>query len=200
MNRQREATIASLSNARLWTYGAASGICAFKGPSRMNEPHAEHIHPEPAGEFSQEEPRLAPLHRGLTGRPMEKVRDDDYPYRGFLGCEAVCHLRVYLPASGDIDPANPVVMVATELGCNPGTSITNMAEHLAQEIRELYGLGPAEVLWIEHYNTHSYGPGSTLPEEFSHVTFSLDAQGHYCSPKWRYLSRTDAEGLAGEPL
>jgi len=131
---------------------------------------------------------------------MRKVRDEDYPYRGFWGCEAVCHLRVYFPQSGDIDPANPVVVVATELERNPGTSITNMAEHLAQEVRELYGLGPADLIWIEHYHERTLGLYSSLPEEFSHVTFSLDAHGCYCSPKWRYLCRADADGLAGEPL
>lgn len=166
----------------------------------MNEPHAEHTNPDPGEGFSQEEPLLAPRHVGLAGRPMKKIRDEDYPYRGFWGCEAVCHLRVYFPQSGDIDPANPVVVVATELDHNEGTSITNMAELLAQQVRETYGLGPAEMVWIEHYNERSLGPHSTLPEEFSHVTFSLDLQGHYCSPKWRYLPRADAEGLAGETL
>ncbi len=164
----------------------------------MNEPHAEHTNSNPTDDFS--EVHLPPRHRGLAGRPMEKIRDEDYPYRGFWGCEAVCHLRVYWPVSGDIDPGNPVVVVATELERNEGTSITNMAEHLAQEVREVYGLGPASLIWIEHYHERELGRYSSLPEDFSHVTFSLDAQGHYCSPRWRYLSRTDAEGLAGEPL
>ena len=34
---------------------------------------------------------------------------------------------------------------------NPGTSVTNFAEHLATAMRKQYGLKPEDVIWIEHY-------------------------------------------------
>jgi hypothetical protein len=43
------------------------------------------------------------------------------------------------------------IFVATELPDNPGTSVTNSAEHLATAMREEYRLKPEDVIWIEHY-------------------------------------------------
>jgi hypothetical protein len=51
-----------------------------------------------------------------------KREDRVYPYRGYGGSRANCHLRMY-------EMADYTVIIATELPDNPGTSVTNFAEY-----------------------------------------------------------------------
>ena len=68
-----------------------------------------------------------------------------YNYKGFWGCDSYCDVEAHQRSDGKY------VFVATELRGNPGTSVTNFAEHLATAVRSQYGLKPEEVIWIEHY-------------------------------------------------
>src|SRR5215470_19803845 len=68
-----------------------------------------------------------------------------YDYKGFWSCDSCCDIEVHRRNDGKY------VFVATELPDNPGTSVTNFAEHLATAMRRQYGLKPEEVIWIEHY-------------------------------------------------
>jgi len=68
-----------------------------------------------------------------------------YDYKGFWNCDSCCDIEVHRRSDGKY------VFVATELPGNPGTSVTNFAEHLATAMRRQFGLRPAEVIWIEHY-------------------------------------------------
>ena len=68
-----------------------------------------------------------------------------YDYRGFWNCDSRCDIEAHRRSDGRY------VFVATELPDNPGTSVTNFAEHLATTMRRQYGLKPDQVIWIEHY-------------------------------------------------
>ena len=68
-----------------------------------------------------------------------------YHYKGFWGCDSCCEIEVHRRSDGKY------VFIATELPDNPGTSVTNYAEHLATAMRRQHGLKAEEVIWIEHY-------------------------------------------------
>jgi hypothetical protein len=68
----------------------------------------------------------------------------------FLSSEkAVCHLRIFQDKSTSI-------VIATELDTNPGMSITNAAEVLAEKIVTQFHLDPKHTRFIEHYGQESY--------------------------------------------
>jgi hypothetical protein len=68
-----------------------------------------------------------------------------HDYKGFWGCDSCCEIEVHRRSDGKY------VFIATELPDNPGTSVTNFAEHLATAMRRQHGLKPEDVIWIEHY-------------------------------------------------
>jgi hypothetical protein len=68
-----------------------------------------------------------------------------YDYKGFWGCDACCDIEVHRRSDGKY------VFITTELPNNPGTSVTNFAEHLATAMRRQHGLKPEDFIWIEHY-------------------------------------------------
>src|ERR1700747_14228 len=68
-----------------------------------------------------------------------------YDYKGFLNCDSFCDIEVHRRTDGKY------VFVATELRDNPGTSVTNFAEHLATAMCKQHRLKPEDVIWIEHY-------------------------------------------------
>ena len=67
-----------------------------------------------------------------------------YNYKGFWS-DSYCDIEAHRRSDGKC------VFVATELRDNPGTSVTNYAEHLATAMRRQYGLKPEDMIWIEHY-------------------------------------------------
>jgi hypothetical protein len=96
-----------------------------------------------------------------------------YDYRGIWRPGASCGIAVFVPEAIDQD-RRPLIL-CTELGDNPGTSITNLAEVLAAEIiaRHFSALLDAAaeprqpVRWIERYPA---APG--WPAEYDEVTFT----------------------------
>jgi hypothetical protein len=68
-----------------------------------------------------------------------------YDYRGFWNCDSCCDIEAHRRSDGKY------VFVGTELPDNPGTSVSNYAEHLATAMLGQYGLKPDQVIWIEHY-------------------------------------------------
>src|SRR5213076_1744871 len=76
------------------------------------------------------------------------------------------------------------VFVATELPDNPGTSVTNFAEHLATGMRSQYGLKPEELIWIEHYPEAK----NRRKEDFDLVRF-LGMEGDaFRTPVWTRIT------------
>ncbi|HMA33485.1 MAG TPA: hypothetical protein VKY74_03310 [Chloroflexia bacterium] len=116
---------------------------------------------------------------------MKKTYDGGYAYTGYHGCASRCHLRVYR--------AGPrVVVIATEIEDNAGTSVTNVAERLAYDIWQRAGR-PAEFAWIEHYPAR---PGGLIPQEsWQLVSFKRRADGEFYEPKWRSVAGKTVEEL-----
>ena len=79
---------------------------------------------------------------------------------------------------------------------NPGTSVTNFAEHLATAMRKQYGLKPEDVIWIEHYPEAK----DRRKESFDLVRFAVERES-FRTPVWtRITEQAVDELIAGEDL
>jgi hypothetical protein len=116
--------------------------------------------------------------------------DTIFNYKGFWGCASKCRIRIY--RNGDKD-----IIIATELPDNPGTSVTNFAEHLAKLVVLKFKLNLCRLVWIEHY------PADRLyKENYSRVQFTLsvrdDGGFEFSAPEWSHLTKEEVEKLTGE--
>jgi hypothetical protein len=96
-----------------------------------------------------------------------------------------------------------VVVIASELADNPGTSVTNWAEHLVTAACRQYGFDPSRILWIEHYPDRRT-PGKTqrdpiFEEHFDLVSFHRE-DTRFSRPTWTRITRRQVETLLGQPL
>jgi hypothetical protein len=66
--------------------------------------------------------------------PREPIVIERFDFRAFHGRPACCHLEI-IPIAD-----RKVVVIATEVAENPGTSVTHVAEHLASFVCERFGL------------------------------------------------------------
>lgn len=126
-----------------------------------------------------------------------------YEYAGYSGARSVCEVSI-LRRDGQ-----PPIVIFTELPDNPGTSVTNMIEHLAAEIQRRDSL-PAETIWIEHYPAERRPQGAG--ESWDLVTFAPNTaafrelrRGRWRwtlgTPEWKRISAADvAELLAREAV
>ena len=108
-----------------------------------------------------------------------------YHYKGFWGCDSCCEIEVHRRSDGKY------VFIATELPDNPGTSVTNYAEHLATAMRTQYGLKPEEVIWIEHYPEAK----DRRKEDFELVRFIAAEGESFRSPVWTRITEEAADEL-----
>jgi len=123
---------------------------------------------------------------------MKKLYDDVYSYRGFGLCESKCHIEAMLD-----EKTSRVIVIATELPDNSGTSITNFAEYLATEIfnrlRYEAKIIPENFIWIEHYperGTVHY----PLVEDYDRVYFEIE-NGKFAHPKWEHIKEFDIDKI-----
>lgn len=110
---------------------------------------------------------------------------------------ARCGLRIYL------HPQYAVV-VASELENNPGMSITNAAELLAEQVCKRFFLRPSSLVWVENYPSRVVRGASgkilhRTEETWDLVTFTVSHEA-FSLPKWRHISRQEAEALCGQSL
>lgn len=97
-----------------------------------------------------------------------------YRYNGLRGCDSKCDIEI----KGNI-------VIAKELEDNHGTSITNWAENLANEISEKFGIDKAEMIWVECYEQLG---------EYAIVKFELK-DGELCHPTWEHCSKGVIDGM-----
>lgn len=98
-------------------------------------------------------------------------------YSGFRNCESCCDI--------EIDFQNNII-VFTERADNPGTSVTNMIETLANLTVKNHLIDPNTAIIFEHYGAISY-PQSQQHAKFNTidlVEFDYTLNG-YINPKWR---------------
>jgi hypothetical protein len=87
-----------------------------------------------------------------------------HPYKDAGGRLAHCRVRIYLPEEMHDVP----VVICSELPNNPGGSITNSAEVLAEGVIRANEL-PTPLVWIEHWPKDTTEGGA---ETFELVVFS----------------------------
>lgn len=100
---------------------------------------------------------------------MPKTQDYTYEYRGYWSEGGVCRVRLY-----ETDGLQPMFLVS-ELPENENTSITNLAEYLAAELRQKHMLGrydTTEFIWVEHYPRSEEELRYRIMESWAFVTFS----------------------------
>ena len=123
----------------------------------------------------------------------EKRVFDRFEYQGFNGCECFCHLEILSLEDGR------TVVIATELEGNPGTSITNSAEHLASMVCDRFEIHPQKLVWIEHYG-YPGGSAGLRERTFDLVTFSRrKAESIHWSPAVLKAKRDGWPGYFQEP-
>lgn len=108
-----------------------------------------------------------------------------YDYKGFWNCDSRCDIEAHPRSDGKY------VFVATELPDNPGTSVTNFAEHLATAMRSQYGLTPEEVIWIEHYPETK----GRRKEDFDLVQFFAVEGESFRTPVWTRITEQAVSDL-----
>lgn len=100
-----------------------------------------------------------------------------YNYKGYFKCNSICGV--------DIKEKDDVfTVVLTELEENNGTSVTNMIEHLATEIKKLFlrDISIENICWIEHYPETKY----RKKETFAKVMMEWDGD-KFSHPRWKHL-------------
>ena len=129
---------------------------------------------------------------------MHLHEDMTFPYKGFHGCDSRCRIRIFAPDEGE---TKPYVVIASELEDNKGTSVTNMAEHLATLLWSYLERPEAGMTWIEHYEERAfYGNRPLEKEDWDIVTFKTDAHGRFREPSWRRIKKEAVEELIGCPV
>jgi len=117
--------------------------------------------------------------------------DQVYTWTGFANgfgkWDSRCRIRIFRPHPEQI------VVIASDLGEDSGTSITNCAEGLATLVVKDFALDPALVLWIEHY---PYNRQEDPQTEFSRVQFAWNG-GKATKARWSPMSQQEAEALCG---
>ena len=108
-----------------------------------------------------------------------------YDYKGFWNCDSCCDIEVHRRSDGKY------VFVATELRDNPGTSVTNFAEHIATAMRSRYGLKPEDVIWVEHYPEAK----NRRKEDFDLVHFLGMEGDSFRTPVWTRITEQAVDGL-----
>ena len=115
-----------------------------------------------------------------------------YDYKGYWNSDAHCYLDIKrFP--------DKVVVIATETGDNEGTSITNMAEHIATQVCRDFDIDPQSLVWIELYDTESYRGANEERDEYDLVTFDWNGR-QFSKPKWKHLTRSELYALIGEEV
>lgn len=148
----------------------------------------------------------------ITGTQIQRyflhdLHESVFTYTGFHNAPSRCYLQwiarpQHIPA-GPAQPDDSVIVIATELAENPGTSVTNRAERLANQVCREMEVAPERLIWIEHYlgNPHaSRASVQQYPQErFRLVAFRL-TDGRLRFPRWLPVSRDWVENFIGCPL
>ena len=91
-----------------------------------------------------------------------------YYYKGLHGCDSKCDIEV----KGNI-------VIAKELKENSGTSITNWAENLANDITKMYGIKKEKLVWLECYEYSGH---------YAIVEFEIKSNS-FVNPNWTQCSK-----------
>lgn len=144
---------------------------------------------------------------------MKIVYDDTFKWKGFGTTpgrgtqgewESKCRLRIYQETESEDDINPRVVVIATELDDNDGTSITNSVENIATLICRQFEIDPVVLVWIEHYPDRNFDRRGEPedPETFDlvHMELIRDPHPRFAHPRWSRMKRIEVEELIAQPL
>lgn len=98
----------------------------------------------------------------------------NFTYKGYGNSEGTC---------GIVKNGN--VVVATERIGSTATSITNVAETLATEVANYFGINLKDLIWIEHYEEYD-----------THDLVSFKNIGNSLSePSWRRITKDETKRI-----
>ena len=114
-----------------------------------------------------------------------------YEFKGYRGCASRCDIRINKVGR------HQVVVLATELPDNPGTSITNMAEDLAREICVKNSIPFDQLVWIEHYPEWRMPLTDMVCEAtYYRVSFDIDMKiKSFSKPRREWILKETVEAL-----
>jgi hypothetical protein len=123
-----------------------------------------------------------------------KTMDFPLRYRGYHGTPSCCRVRVWE------ETGKPPVVIATELECNAGTSVTNRIEVIATTMYQMLERPEAGLVMIEHYEERTWAGGKTLlPERFARVEMEWTRNKGFVRPRWTPLTKTEVGKLVSGP-
>jgi hypothetical protein len=123
-----------------------------------------------------------------------------HPYKDAGGRPAHCRVRIYLPEEMHDVP----VVICSELSNNPGGSITNSAEVVAEGVIRANEL-PTPLVWIEHWPKDTTEGGAETFELVVFSSYKVEERAPYLGetrawigePTWKLLDRATVEVLVG---
>lgn len=124
---------------------------------------------------------------------MNLTHDELFTYTSLMTRnDTQAHIRIF-EAGGQL----PVVIVG-QLDDNNGTSITQMAEYLAEQIADEYFPEGREFVYIEFYPGHLKERRDNRTGNYSATAFDLSSNGPGAGdPDWTERSRSEIESLVG---
>jgi hypothetical protein len=131
---------------------------------------------------------------------MHLASDYIHPYRSAGGRRARCRIRIYLRD----DVRDTPMVICSELPHNPGGSVTNSAEVIAEEVIRSHEL-PTPLVWIEHWPKESTGGGAETFELVVFSSYEVEERAPYLGETrariggatWKRLDRDSVEVLVG---
>ena len=109
----------------------------------------------------------------LTPKMQPPLGAFRFDYRGYWNCESHCTMEIH----GNL-------VIVTEADDNQGTSITNMAEHLATRVCHQFQIDPLKLVWIEHYRERGHEwMHKPITESWDFVTFQQIAEAEDGAPR-----------------
>ena len=131
---------------------------------------------------------------------MHLASDYIHPYKDAGGHPAHCRVRIYLPEEMHDVP----VVICSELSNNPGGSITNSAEVVAEGVIRSNEL-PTPLVWIEHWPKDTTEGGAETFELVVFSSYKVEERAPYLGetrswigePTWKPLDRATVEVLVG---
>jgi hypothetical protein len=127
---------------------------------------------------------------------MSLLKSFTHNFKGVGDCDSKCHIRIFEGAGRD---SGMVVVIATQIMEDEGTSITNWAERLATEIAAREGISPNGLIWIEQYPEEKGRYDVESEEHYQRVVFKSD-RGAFTDSEFYTLDRGDVEAMIGERL
>ena len=118
---------------------------------------------------------------------LEVDRPTLFAFKALNGVDGVCLIeRIDLPDGR-------IVVACMEVSGNPGSSITNSAEYICDQVCQTFEIEPQKLVWLEHYDIFG-------EDEWKLVSFGVvPPEGEFSDPIWTTISPVIWRGLWLKP-